>query len=422
MSTAAVSWEDPMRALVIALAAVLSLPALAGAQPAWAKLYDDGVKEFNKGNYALAEQKLMEARSNDRAPKRQRRDHAFSSVDYRPYIPDYYLGLIAARQGKHAQAKALLEGAIRQQLVTPKERADFAAAQDAIATATAALAPPPTGGGGKPGGNTGGGTTGGPTGGGTTGGGKPNVDTTPDVRITERTGDGGGTKLPGGGGTPGPPPPPPPPAWLAGFQQAMGDARRALGQQRYTEARSNATLARTRAGDAQRQQEADGLRREIEVALTTEGNRLANNARAAIRRKDIETASTQVAALETLSPDHPAIAEVRNQIEAVRGALQGAAALAQVERMGVKLFLSGNYKQSADELQRGINRGVKSARIYLFLASSTAAQALLASQDARPALENLARQHYRQATANGDALDNEQRFISPSILELLRGS
>jgi hypothetical protein len=410
-----------MRALVLALAAVLTLPALAGAQQRWVQAYDDGVKLYEQGNYALAEIKLLEAKGDSRAPKTQTRKHAFSSIALRPYIPDYYLGMIAARQGQHAKAKALLEGAIAAGLVTAKERNDYAAAQDAIATATAALTPAPTGGGGKPGGNTaGGGTTGGPAGGGTTG--KTGGETGPDVRITERTVDGGGTKVPGGGGTPGPPPPPPPPAWLARFQQAMGAARSALSQQRYSEARSNATLARTYAGDAQRQQEADQLRRDIESELTTEGNRLANNARAAIRRKDVETASTQVAALETLSPDHPAIAEVKNQIELVRGALQGAAALAQVERVGVKLFLSGNYKQSAEELQRGINKGVKSARIYLFLASSTAAQALLASQDARPALENLARQHYRQATANGDALDTEQSFISPSILELLKGS
>jgi hypothetical protein len=323
--------------------------------------------------------------------------------------------MIAARNGQHAKAKELLEGAIRQELVTSRERSEFAAAQDAIAKAVAALAPPPPGGGGKPGGNPAGGSTSGPTSGGTTGGGKTGGET-PII------GGGGNTTVPGGGGGPSPPPPPPPPAWLARFNQAMGAARSALGQQRYSEARSNVTQARQIAGDAQRQREADALRRDIESALTTEANRLANNARGAIRRKDIETASTQVAELENLSPDHPAIAEVKNGIEQVRGALRGAAALAQVERTGVKLFLSGNYKQSADELQRGISRGVRSPRVYLFLASSVAAQALLASKDDRPALEAEARRHYQQATAGGNPLANEQRYISPKILELLKGS
>jgi hypothetical protein len=412
-----------MRALVLALAAVLTFPAFAGAQQRWVQNYDDGVAAFKQGNFALAEAKLLEAKNDDRAPKNQTRKHAFSGIALRPYIPDYYLGLIAARNGQHAKAKALLEYAIAKELVTPKERSDYAAAQDAIATSRAALTTPPPGGntgGTTGGGTTGGGTTGGKTGG-TTGGGTTGGETGPDVRITERTGDGGNTRVPGGGTGPSPPPPPPPPAWLARFQQAMRDARGALGQLRYVEARNYATSARNHAGDAARQQEADALRREIETALTTEGNRLANNARGAIRRKDVETALTEVARLETLAPDHAAIPEIRTAIDLVRGALQGAAALAQVERTGVKLFLAGNYKQSADEFERGIRRGAKSPRVYLFLASSVAAQALLAPQSDRPALIAEALKHYEQAKAGGNPLTNEQRFISPSILKLLNG-
>ena len=52
----------PMRWLVLTLAAVLALPAAAGAQVAWAKAYEEGVEAFQKGNDALAEPKLTEAR------------------------------------------------------------------------------------------------------------------------------------------------------------------------------------------------------------------------------------------------------------------------------------------------------------------------------------------------------------------------
>ena len=69
-----------------------------------------------------------------------------------------------------------------------------------------------------------------------------------------------------------------------------------------------------------------------------------------------------------------------------------------------------------------IRDSVTSPRVYLFLASSRAAQALLASKDERDALVAEARRHYQQATAGGNALANEQRFISPSILDLLKGS
>jgi len=62
-----------MRALVLALVAVLALPTAAGAQVDWARAYEEGVDAFKKGNDALAEQKLIEARDHKRAPKQSRR-------------------------------------------------------------------------------------------------------------------------------------------------------------------------------------------------------------------------------------------------------------------------------------------------------------------------------------------------------------
>ena len=94
-----------MRWLVPTLAAVLLVPAAAGAQQAWATAYRDGVQAFESGNLALAELKLTEARDHPRAPKKQSRRANFSSVDYRPFIPDFYLGVIYARQGRHKQAQ-----------------------------------------------------------------------------------------------------------------------------------------------------------------------------------------------------------------------------------------------------------------------------------------------------------------------------
>jgi hypothetical protein len=88
----------------------------------------------------------------------------------------------------------------------------------------------------------------------------------------------------------------------------------------------------------------------------------------------------------------------------------------------VKLFLSGDYQQSADQLERAVGSGVTSPRIYLFLASSRAAQALLAPPGERPALVEEARRHYARARPATATLAADQRFISRSILELLSGS
>jgi tetratricopeptide (TPR) repeat protein len=403
-----------MRALALTLAALLVIPSTAGAQQAWAKAYEDGVKAFENGNDALAEQKLKEARDHDRAPKQSRRAN-FSSVVYRPFIPDFYLGVIYARQGRHKQAQEYLERAIRDELVKQDDKANFALATTSLQRARdeqTRLAssvkptppdvrptPPPT-------------TT------------TPPATTTPTNPNTQTpSNNAANTTSPTV--RPTPPPVTPPantePAWLPKFRQAMEAARTSLRQSRYTEARGSLASAESLAGDAARRQEALSLRRDIEMAQSVASLRAAGRARSAIQMKNLDAALEQVAALQGLDPNHTALPELRSGIERLRGAAQGVADLARVERRGVKLFLSGNYKDSAAELERAVNSGVRSPRIHLFLASSRAAQALLAPQNERPALIAEARKHYALARPAAGTLAADQRFISRSILQLLSG-
>ena len=121
-----------MRLPCLPLVVVLLLPASAVAQERWVRAYNDGVRAFEQGNMAVAEAKLKEARELN---PRQGRRVTFSSIDIRPYIPDYYLGLIAARNGRHSEAIALLEKAIAAGLVTEGQRNEDAAATGAMAKA-----------------------------------------------------------------------------------------------------------------------------------------------------------------------------------------------------------------------------------------------------------------------------------------------
>ena len=417
-----------MRATVLFLAAVLLLPVPAVAQVAWAKDYEEGVELFKKGtNDALAEQKLIQARDHRRAPDQSRK--ATWSANYiKPFIPDYYLGLIAERRGEYAKAQRLLEGALQRELVTPGDRTEYAAAtaglqraRDGEARLASASRPPPA-------------ET------------KPPVTQPPQTASNQpNTQPSGSPTQPSGGTTATPirpppnpntsitptpvrppvtttPPPPAEPPWLASFRRAMDASRLSLSRGRYTEARGSLTSARGLAGDATSRQAADSLGREIDAAQSAAVSRIVERARSAIRRKEIDTALTQVAALETLAPDHVAIGELRNGVDRLRGELRGMADLARVERMGVKLFLSGNYKDSAAELERAVEAGVTSPRIYLFLASSHAAQALLAPEAERPALVEQARRTYALAKPGESGLATDRKFISPSILRLLSGS
>jgi tetratricopeptide (TPR) repeat protein len=392
-----------MRWLVVTLAAVLLVPAAAGAQQAWAKAYEDGVEAFQKGNDALAESKLIEAR--EKGPKQSRR-HNFSSVVFRPFIPDFYLGVIYARQGRYKEAQALLERAINDGLVKDDDKVNYALATGSLQRArdeqtrlASNVRPnpqpepvkPPV----KPPGTT---TTPTPE------PVKPPITTTP---------------------TPTPTPPPPTnaePAWLAGFRRAMNASRASLQQARYSEARSNLAAATALPVDAARRQEADTLRREIDSAQSAAALQVVERARQAIRRKDATAATSEVTALRELSPGHVAIEELTRGINALVEGLDRTARLANAERTGVKLFLSGQYKQAAELLEQAVNQSLTSPRVYLFLASSRGAQALLAPQDQRPALVAAARKHYDLAKPGAGTLTADQRFISPSILELIKGS
>jgi tetratricopeptide (TPR) repeat protein len=420
-----------MRWLVLTLAALLAMPSAAVAQVVWAKAYEEGVEAFQKGNDALAEQKLIEARNHPRAPK-QSRKALFSSVDYRAFIPDYYLGVIYARQGRHKQAQEFLERALRDQLVKQEDKVNYALATSSLQRArdeetrlasnvrpppppesrppvkppvTTTTNPPPTT------------TTATPINPVTP---KPSTDTgtavTPPPVRPQPTNT---------GVTPPPvrlPPPPAEPAWLADFRRAMNASRASLQKARYSEARSSLASATSVAGDAARRQEAEALRREIDSAQKVAVEQAVERANRAILRKDPTTATSEVAALRDLSPGHAAIGELTRGINSLIEGLDRTARLANAERTGVKLFLSGQYKEAGDILEQAVTQSLTSPRVHLFLASSRGAQALLAPQDQRPALVEAARKHYALAKPGEGRLTADERFISPSILQLLTGS
>ena len=406
-----------MRWLVPTLAAVLLVPAAAVAQQAWATAYRDGVQAFESGNLAIAEQKMIEARDHPRAPKQSRRAN-FSSVDYRPFIPDFYLGVIYARQGRHRQAQDFLERALRDELVKQDDKANYALATSTLqrsrdeqtrlaSNTTPRPAPPPEA--ARP-----------PVSTPTTPANTSVTPANPNTQPPANTTPGNSTTPPTV--RPVPPVTPAEPAWLPRFRQAMESAQASLRESRYSDARGHLATAETAAGDATRRQEAVALRRSIDAAQSVDALQTANRARAAIAGKNIDLAQTQVARLETVAPGHAALGRLRADVERLRGSLQGAARVASIERLGVKLFLEGNYKESADQLERAVGNGITSPRIFLLLASSRAAQALLAPQAERPALVAAAQRHYAQARPAAATLTADQRFISPSIQKLLGGN
>jgi hypothetical protein len=408
-----------MRALILAFATLLAVPPAAIAQRDWARAYEDGKKAFERNNCTVAESKMLEAR--ETGPK-QNRKHNWSSVVYRPFIPDYYLGLCAAQQGQYQKAERYLDNAIKQELVTQDDRKEYALATSTLLKAreevqklAAATKVQPT----KV---------------------EPTVTPVPPTNTgtvatnTNPTATQSGTEKPpvtntgtNAAVTPATvrppvtvtPPVTAPPAWAAEFNRSMEAARQSRRQGRYSEARGSVSSAASAAGDNPSRQMAEQLRREIERDVDAEALRIADRARAAIGRKDADGAQAQALALEGLDGNHPALTELRTQITQLRDAIFKSGNLAQIEKAAVKLFLAGNYKPAEEQLQRAVGAGVTSPRIYLFLASSRAARALLAKPAEKPALIAEAKKAYALAQPQIGALAADRRFISPSILNLL---
>ena len=328
-----------MRMLTLALAVVLALPTAAAAQRDFVRAYKDGEDAFKKGNDALAEQKFKEARDHPRAPKQSRKAN-LAGVVFEPFIPDFYLGVIYARQGRHKLAQEYLERALRDELVKQDDRANFALASSSLERArdeqtrlASNVNPPPT-------------TT-------------PPKTQQPPPTTTIATPNNTVTPTPSNntGVAVTPPPVRPPPAnadppWLAGFRRAMDASRLSLRQGRYPDARSNLDAATAVPIDAARRLEADVLRREIDSAQNAAAQRVVESARQAIRRKDVTAATSAVADLRRLSPGHVAIGELTRGINSLNEGLDRTSRLATAERTGVKLFLSASTRRRATSSSR----------------------------------------------------------------------
>ena len=235
---------------------------------------------------------------------------------YRPFIPDFYLGVIYARTRRYKLAQEYLERALRDQLVKRGRQGELRAGADLSGESPRGTGPP--------------------------GLQARRPNTTPEVRppasttttppastsnvtpTNPSTQTPPQTQQPNNTATPPPvrpnPPPVNPPAnaeptWLPGFRRSMQEARTALEQSRYTDARSSLAAARSLPIDTARRQEADTLGRSIDITQNMEAQRIADRARSAIIKKDIDVAVTQVARLETLTPSHAALPELRGGIE-----------------------------------------------------------------------------------------------------------
>lgn len=111
----------PRRALAAAVALTLAMPAAAD----WMRDYQQGKKAFEDGDFAAAETAMNNALRQDNKASARRR---FQGTTFAPYLPHFYAGMAAYRQGACDRALGLFQSPAN--LAVLGEVADLASQQD----------------------------------------------------------------------------------------------------------------------------------------------------------------------------------------------------------------------------------------------------------------------------------------------------
>jgi tetratricopeptide (TPR) repeat protein len=355
------AWRLRLPLVVSALILVCS-PIRAGAQDLWYQAYTAGVQAFNRGDLVTAERKLTDAlNAKNASPARGRKVLYYSQIRDE-FLPEYYLAVVLARQGKYAEAIAFANKAEPYM----KGDRDYAKLVAARTDAERGLKPP----------------------------------VVAEVRP--------------------PPPPPPPPvttippstgptaeelraaAARGNFDRLFGEATRAAAAGRWADARLSANQARGLGIDNKR---TDDLLKTIDVQdLTAQLN-------ARLASRQWQAAQALVARVAGLDPANTAVVEGRQRI--ARGLADDG------ERGGLGAFYRGQYQQALDILN-GVPADIRTPRIVFYMACSNAALGLLDGPKGRGRLQS-ARDLFKGIRPNLSGLTVDRRYISPTIIRALEG-
>jgi hypothetical protein len=462
------------------LAALALVSLLFRATPAaaqWFKTYDEGVRAVKDQKWAEAEQKLrqsvVEAGKEGKTPGPL---VLRTSMDRRPFSPDFYLAIVFANTGRFKEADDALTLAAMRKEVKPDDP-QFLAARKNVDTELARNTTPPSGPGRGPasGGGTGGGTPGGTTSAGTPS--SPAPSPTPIVATPNVPGPDAATVA------------------RNQFDQAMREAQDRLSAKRFDDARTAANRARGLNVDNRRSDDllktidfersmaaaendlqakrfaiargaaaqarasgvnnarADALLARIDrdgtlaLAQTELDNRRFAAARAAASRAagfgasaatvdglmarisigeseeavrkaltsgDATNASGAIAALRRIDPRNAQLTAFDQSLQAL--------VTGDAQRQALLAFYTGNYTETIRILAPLASKDAAPARVHFYLACSRAALALLGAPDNAGAGLQTARDEYRKATAaDTGTLAADRRYVAPKILRALDG-
>lgn len=402
--------------LLLLLCCCAATPA--EAQEPFYQVYEDAIKAFTSGDLVLAEGKFRRALELDGRQSRQKR---YYGVIFKPYIPEYYLGLIAIRQQQYQRGIDYLARVERAGLVKkgdtefPTLEGQRLVAQNglraSIGTVVTNTVPPssptpdpvtpdpvtPV-----PPQNPVSSATAGPT--------IPPLVPTPQAAPPTST---AGAAIvseikPAPAVTVAAPPPAAAPIapspTVAPTSQLQDDIGRLLARREYEPAwrqavSFNRTPAEAATGEQQRARIRTAMLRDIREQMA---------------RPDLAEADRLLESLARLDRRDSEVDALMQQSRDLRMILSA-------EREALSHLLKGEYPEAVRVAAQLIDNRQESSRLLFYAACGYAALALVEGDD-RVTHSQRAHELFSRATLSAPAFQNEERYISPKILQLLRSS
>jgi len=380
------------------------------AQELFYQAYEEGIKAFNAGDYPRAEGRFRRALELDARQSRQKR---YYGMLFRPYIPEYYLGLIAIRQKQYQLGVDYLTRVEQAGLVRKGDKEYAAldterlAAQNGLKPSSAVVAagaPPATVPAASPP------STPPPASTQTTASNsRPASSSPPPSSVSGGGTTSGATSIDPGRSTPSAGVTAPPPTVVeprTAAETTVGDLQaniaRLITQREYDRAWEAAVRLNTPPGNAAVGQD---LRKGIRSAIM-------RDIRGQLSRPNLAEANRLVETLTRLDPGAAEVAGLQRQMGDLR-------VLLSAEREALSHLLKGDYTETIRTATRLLDDKKESPRLLFYTACGYAALALLGNDDAAVQSQR-ARALFSRMTLPAGAFQKEERYISPQILRLLR--
>ena len=190
------------------------------------------------------------------------------------------------------------------------------------------------------------------------------------------------------------------------FRALIREARKLLDENDFTSARADALMAIKVSADQAQSREANDLSTKIDNV-----EKAVQSLDSAVNRGRWNEAQKQWNTLKVLHPEN-------RELTKYESAIQTGLAEGDQERVALKYFYEGDFKEAIETLQKVVASNKATARVYFYMGCSYASLGLMEENDVARSYLEKARAQFALARKMDPGMKVNTKFISPRILEI----